>query len=113
MIMLYVIRCCVPMVEMNGTVLEPNAATGLKAIAAVNSLSVSWSSPVSGLVEQYEIQLKNQATTKQTTPHSTREATFFNLTAGTPYTVIVVALSGRQRSDKLERMFYTSEFNII
>ncbi|KAK2181825.1 hypothetical protein NP493_380g01008 [Ridgeia piscesae] len=86
---------------------KPNAATGLKAIAAVNSLSVSWSSPVSGLVEQYEIQLKNQATTKQTTPHSTREATFFNLTAGTPYTVIVVALSGRQRSDKLERMFYT------
>ena len=95
---------------LNLTVSEPNVARSLTATAtATSTLTVTWDAPGSGLVGLYEIQLKNKAGTKRNISENTRQATFGNLMPGTPYTVVVVTVSGDQRSDALEKCIYTSK----
>ena len=94
---------------MNLTVLEPNVARSLKTtVTALRSLTVMWLAPT-GVVGYYTVQLKNKAWTKQRIPKNTRQAKFSNLRPGTPYTVVVVTVSGDQQSGVLEKRFYTSK----
>ena len=93
----------------NLTFLEPNVARSLKTtVTALRSLTVTWLAPT-GVVEYYTVQLKNKASTKQRISKNTRQATFNNLLPGTPYTVVVVTVSGGQQSEALEKRFYTSK----
>ena len=75
-------------------------------------MTVKWHAPASGRVEQYEIQLKSETGTKQSTTTST-ETTFANLTPGISYTVLMVSVSGEQRSGTAEKTFFTSKYVVI
>ena len=97
---------------MNVTVLEPSVAKSLRVNVTVSSLTVMWDAPA-GLVGLYEIQLKNKARSQRNITKNTRRATFSNLMPGSPYTVIVVSVSGDQRSETLEKRFYTSKCQVI
>ena len=91
---------------MNFIVLEPNSPTYLTAVVAPNSLTVTWHAPLSGLVGEYEIQLKDHTGTKQTIAANDRRGLFANLTPGTQYTVVVTAVSDDQRSVPLEKVLH-------
>ena len=75
--------------------------------ASVNSATVTWDVPASGIVNIYEITLNQGTAVVKKIKQSQRNATFDNLRAGTPYTVSVVAISGDQRSEALEKTVYT------
>ena len=76
----------------------------------VSSATVTWQVPASGHVDSYEIKI-NAAT--KNVPSSSKKSAIFSLEAGTQYTVFIVAISGRQRSNALKKTFYTSKFFII
>ena len=88
-------------------VLEPRIARNLAVTASVNSVTVTWDVPASGIVNIYEITLNRGTALVEKIKQSQRSATFGSLDAGTPYTVLVVAISGDQRSEALEKTFYT------
>ena len=77
--------------------------------ASVNSATVTWDVPASGIVNIYEITLNRGTAVVTKTKQSQRIVTFGSLDAGTPYTMLVVAVSGDQRSEALEKTFYTRE----
>jgi len=87
------------------TVLEPNSPTITGAMVTTETMKVSWTAPT-GNVEHYEVELKGG--TKQNVTQGT-SATFYSLTPGTTYTVLLVAVSGDQRSTPAERNYYTSK----
>ena len=90
-------------------VLEPRIARNLAVSASVNSATVTWDVPASGIVNIYEITLNRGTAVVTKTKQSQRILTFGSLDAGTLYTVLVVAVSGDQRSEALEKTFYTRE----
>ena len=66
---------------------------------------------MSGKVVEYNIKLQNVDGKEQTVNGSAiRKVMFDGLSAGTEYTVALITLSGDQRSDTVERQFYTSKF---
>ena len=94
-------------------VLEPNAAKISGATVKETTMPVSRNQP-SGGVEIYEIQLNEKSGSKQRiTPKSTTRATFNGLTPGTQYTVVLVTVSGGQRSTTSKKAFYTSKCFLI
>ena len=80
-----------------GTQLSMNLAV------SVSSVTVIWDDPASRLVDMYEVTLKRDSATVRNSTKNTRSATFSDLQAGTPYTVIVVAVIGSQRNWQLEK----------
>ena len=67
--------------------------------------------PASGLVETYNVELKNMTgPKKQVSAGSLRTATFTGLEAGTHYTVVMVTSSGDQEGEEVEEIFYTSKY---
>ena len=85
-----------------GTQLSMNLAV------SVSLVTVIWDDPASRLVDMYEVTLKHDSATVRNSTQNTRSATFSDLQAGTPYTVIVVAVIGSQRNIVKEKTFYTS-----
>ena len=75
---------------------------------SVSSVTVIWDDPATGLVDMYEVTLKHDSATVGNSTQNTRITTFSHLQAGTPYTVIVVAVTGSQRNIVMEKTFYTS-----
>ena len=92
-------------------VLAPNAAKISSAIVKETSMTVSWSVP-SGGVEQYEVRLKEKSGSKQNVTQKSN-AQFTGLTAGKKYTVVLVTVSGKQRSTTPDKTFYTSKCFLI
>ena len=88
-------------------ILEPRIARNLAVTASVNSATVTWDVPASGIVNIYEITLNRGTAIVEKIKQSQRSATFGSLDAGTPYTVLLVAISGDQRSEALEKTFFT------
>ena len=73
-----------------------------------DSLNVAWEPPMYGLVEKYAVELKYVAgSRKHVTDINSRTATFVGLKSGTPYTVLVIAVSGVQKSIGVENTYYT------
>ena len=78
-------------------------------------LTVTWTAPVSGLVEKYTVKLKDISGTSQDVMISSpRRWKFTDLIAGKQYTVVVAAVSGvpgsgGQKSSDAEGQFYTSK----
>ena len=97
---------------MNLTVLELGGARSLTATATVSSLRIAWLDPVTGLVGEYEIQLKNETGTIRNIKQNTTQATFSNLTPGALYTFVLVTVSGDKRSEILQKDLYTSKSHI-
>ena len=93
-------------------VLEPSAAMNLRATVTEKSMTVSWTA-ASGTVGYYEVWLKGKSDTKRNVPRTTKRTTFTGLVAGNPYTVVVVTVSGDQRSRTAEKRFYTSKCVLI
>ena len=94
-------------------VLEPNAARSLRATAVTDtSTTVSWTA-ASGTVGYYEVWLKGKSDTKRHVTRAIKRTTFTGLLAGTQYTVVVVTVSGDQRSRTSEKRFYTSKCDLI
>ena len=91
------------------SVTEPNVVQNIHATADVNSLTISWDAPKEGLVEKYTTTVGSETVT---TDISNRTATFKKLIAGQQYTVVVVALSGNQKSADTTGRFYTSKSQI-
>ena len=85
-----------------------DVARNVAVNADVSSATVTWQAAASGHVDTYEI--KMNADIKRVSSSNTKSATFDSLEAGTRYTVSVVAISGTQRSDPLQKTFYTSKF---
>ena len=76
-------------------------------------MTVSWSVP-SGGVEKYEVQLKEKSNSKRIiSKQSTSSTRFIDLTAGKMYTVVLVTVSGKQRSTTPDKTFYTSKCFLI
>ena len=75
---------------------------------SVSSVTVIWDDPATGLVDMYEVTLKHESATVRNSMQDPRTATFNDLQAGTPYTVIVVDVTGSQRNIVMEKTFYTS-----
>ncbi|KAI0235806.1 Fibronectin [Lamellibrachia satsuma] len=74
----------------------------------VATLTLSWDTPVSGLVTEYKIRLLDVSWTEQTiSGRATRKVIFTGLTAGAEYVVVLVAVSGDQQSETVEGHFYT------
>ena len=75
----------------------------------VNSLTVTWTaSSTTGV--SYTVTLKNGATTVKTEPGvSGNSKAIDRLTAGTQYTVVVVAVIGGETSAEADKTFYTSK----
>lgn len=91
------------------SVTEPNVVQNIHATADVNSLTITWDAPKEGLVEKYTTTVGSETVT---TDISNRTATFKKLIAGQQYTVVVVALSGNQKSADTMGRFYTSKSQI-
>ena len=84
-------------------------ATNVAITKSVSSLIVTWNAPTSGLVETYEVKVEYNSGTLQTSTQTTRTVTFKDLEAGTRYAVVVVAISGNQRSEAVTKICYTSK----
>ena len=95
-------------VAIHVTVLEPNSPTITGATITKETMTVTWTAP-SGDVGHYEVELKEMSGTKQAITKERTNAAFYSLTAGTRYTVRLVAVSGDQRSTTAERSYYTSK----
>ena len=89
-------------------VLGPNAAKNLKATVTDDSMTVSWPAPT-GTVGYYEVWLQGKSDTKRNVTQANTSTTFTDLTAGKQYTVLLVTVSGDQRSTTAEEKFYTSK----
>ena len=98
-------------VAIHVTVLEPNSPTITGATVTKGTMKVIWTAP-SGTVGYYEVELKEKSGTKQNATTGT-SATFHGLSAGTEYTVLLVAVSVGQRSTTAERSFYTSKCVLV
>ena len=62
-------------------------------------------------MEKYAVELKNMPGTKQEVAAvSVKTATFTSLEAGTQYTVVMVTVSGKQTSDNVEKIGFTSKY---
>ena len=99
--------CCVHV-----TVLEPNSPTIGAATVTKKTLEVTWTAPY-GTVEYYEVKLKEKSGTKRNVTKERTSVTFYGLSAGTKYTVLLVAVSGGQRSTTAEGSFYTSKCVLV
>ena len=93
-------------VALNVPVLEPSAAKNLKAMVTDESMTVTWTA-ATGIVGYYEVWLKEKSDTKRNVTQP--RTTFTDLTAGKQYTVVLVTVSGDQRSITAEKSFYTSK----
>ena len=89
----------------------PNAPQKLELQStSVDSLTVKWELPALSALTEYNVTLTYGGTHQtQTTDNNKTTQEFTDLTAGTEYTVSVVAVSGDQRSVKVEDKFYTSK----
>ena len=93
---------------------EPDKPTNLQVAVTVNSLTVTWDAPSTGLVDKYKIELGGVSNSQEIDATNTRTAEFTSLIAGKQYSVVVVAISGTvgaggQQSDGAEGSYYTSE----
>ena len=93
---------------------EPNKPTNLQVSVTVNSLTVTWGPPSTGLVDKYKVELGGVSNTHEINAANTKTAEFTNLIAGKQYNVVVVAISGTvgsggQQSDGTDHSYYTSE----
>ena len=91
------------------TVLSVTVLGPMNLAVSVSSVTVIWDDPATGLVDMYEVTLKHESATVRNSTQDTRSATFNELQAGTPYTVIVVAVTGSQRNTVIEKTVYTSK----
>ena len=92
---------------------EPNKPTNLQVTVTVNSLTVKWDPPSTGLVDKYKVELGG-VSNSQEIDANTRTAEFTTLIAGKQYSVVVVAISGTvgsgsQQSDSADGSYYTSK----
>ena len=89
----------------------PQPARRMRAdVRSVHSLTVTWDSPSSGGLTEYRV-IVEEVESNRTVPKSElRSSTFTGLTAGTPYTVVVVTVSGERRSSAIQRKFHTRKF---
>ena len=76
---------------------------------STDSLTVSWEAPEERFTG-YTLWLLGVADTEHSTNTGTRTASFRRLVAGKLYTVVLVTVSGDQKSVALEGIFYTSKY---
>ena len=77
---------------------EPAATQNVEIVTRTNSsLTVTWDSPMSGAVSEYNINLEGVSGTEKSIYHNeTRRVTFNDLRAGMKYVVVVVVISRDQ-----------------
>ena len=75
---------------------------------STESLAVSWEAPEEQFTG-YSIWLLDVADTRRSLNAGTRTTSFSDLVAGQKYTVVLVAVSGDQKSAELTGSFYTSK----
>ena len=99
--------------EGNVSFLEPDAPSNVGVTTVtMNSLTVTWTaSSTTGV--SYTVTLKKKDGTEVKSEADVSETTKaidgLTLTAGTPYTVVVVAVIGGQSSAEADKTFYTSK----
>ena len=90
---------------------EPYDVRSVKVKTYFDFLTVAWEPPISGRVERYTAELKYVAGSRKViTDLSNRTAKFVSLKSGKPYTVLVIAVSGFQKSIAVEEVYYTSKW---
>ena len=90
--------------------LEPHDVQYVTVKAYVDFLTVAWGPPISGLVEKYIVTLKYvTGSRKVITDLTNRTAKFESLKSGKQYTVLVIAVSGFQKSIGIIETKRTSE----
>ena len=90
--------------------LEPHDVQNVTVKAYVDFLTVAWGPPKSGLVEKYTVKLKYViGSRKVITDLTNRTAKFESLKSGKRYTVLVIAVSGFQKSIGVNETKRTSE----
>ena len=77
-----------------------------------NSLLTTWNAPVRCVVTEYVVKLKDIPGSEGVTSATETRHNFTGLIAGRLYTVVVVTVSGQQRSTPTERQFYISRLII-
>ena len=98
-------------VQYNCIVIAPKDPAKLTPSATTDVLKVTWEAPPTGQVGTYRITMTTMAGVQvMSTDVTSTNATVTGLTAGTGYNVIVVAVSGDQRSKALHESVYTSKF---
>ena len=81
------------------------------ADVSTESLTVSWEAPEERFTG-YSIWLLDVADTKKPINAGTRTMSFSDLVAGKQYFVVLVAVSGDQKSVELTGSFYTSKSSV-
>ena len=91
--------------------LEPHAPQNLSIDTVTgNSATLTWDPPNDGGLTGYRVHLADVSGTERLiNTNATRKMIFTELTAGTQYTVVVVALSGDQQSEILADTFNTGK----
>ena len=91
-------------------VLEPTTSQNLTVDArTVDMLLITWDAPSPC---EYIVNLEGVPGSERIIHANENRTTFTDLAAGTQYTVVVVVVSGYQRSQQLEGQFYTSKWTL-
>ena len=94
---------------------DPDVPQSLTRVSTSDSttLVVTWSAPADSAASTYKVTVAGVDSSKITIDSGARKATISHLTAGTQYTVDVVAVLDGRDSESTSKAFYTSRYQVL